>query len=159
MGGKLVLLLMLMLMFPISTVALDTSSRSDFRATEGGGSINLEGSNALMVPDISLFGAADKTYFFDRLPVYSANQSINGTFSPSPEDSGSHIDAKSKIVVCTYPFNISEYVNGIPESRHFAGRDCIETLIESNNRSAASFRIPKKPAGMYMLSVVDENKS
>jgi methanogen extracellular protein (TIGR04279 family) len=91
--------------------------------------------------------------------VYSANQSINGTFSPSPEDNGSHIDAKSKIKVCVSTFNISEYANGLPESRHFAGRDCIETPIESNNSSAASFRIPKKPAGMYMLSVVEENKS
>jgi hypothetical protein len=159
MCGKLVLLLMLMLMFPISSIAMDNSTRSDFNATEGGGRINLDGSNALMVPDISLFGAADKTYLFDRLPVYSANQSINGTFSPSPEDNGSHIDAKSKIKVCVSTFNISEYANGLPESRHFAGRDCIETPIESNNSSAASFRIPKKPAGMYMLSVVEENKS
>jgi len=138
---------------------MDNSSRSNFSATEGGGRINLEGSNALMVPDISLYGAADKTYLFDRLPVYSANQPINGTFLPSPEDRGSQIDAKSKIIVCVSIFNISEYANGLPESRHFVGRDCIETLIESNNSSAASFRISKKPAGMYMLSVVDENKS
>jgi hypothetical protein len=159
MGGKLALLLMLMFMFPISSIALDNSSRSDFSATEGGGRINLDGSNALMVPDISLLEAADKTYLFDRLPVYSANQSINGTFSPSPEDRGSNIDAKSKIIVCVSTFSISDYTNGLPESRRFVGRDCIGTPIESNNSSAASFRIPKKPAGMYMLSVVDENKS
>ena len=159
MGGKLALLLMLMFMFPISSIAQDNSSRSDFSATEGGGRINLDGSNALMVPDISLLEAADKTYLFDRLPVYSTNQSINGTFSPSPDDRGSLIDAKSKIIVCVSTFNISEYTNGLPESRHFARRDCIGTPIELNNSSAASFRIPKKPAGMYMLSVVDENKS
>ena len=159
MGGKLALLLMLMFMFPISSIAQDNSSRSDFSATEGGGRINLDGSNALMVPDISLQGAADKTYLFDRLPVYSANQSINGTFSPSPEDRGPHIDKKSKIIVCVSTFNISEYTNDLPESRNFARRECIGTPIESNNSSAASFRIPKKPAGMYMLSVLDENKS
>jgi hypothetical protein len=159
MGGKLALLLMLMFMFPISSIAQDNSSRSNFSATEGGGRINLDGSNALMVPDISLQGAADKTYLFDRLPVYSANQSINGTFSPSPDDRGSLIDAKSKIIVCVSTFNISEYTNDLPESRNFARRECIGTPIESNNSSTASFRIPKKPAGMYMLSVVDENKS
>ena len=163
MGGKLALLLMLMFMFPISSIAQDNSSRSDFSATEGGGRINLDGSNALMVPDISLQGAADKTYLFDRLPVYSTNQSINGTFSPSPGERSPPIDAKSKIKskikVCVSTFNISEYTNGLPESRHFAGRDSIGTPIESNNSSAASFRIPKKPAGMYMLSVVEENKS
>jgi hypothetical protein len=159
MGGKLALLLMLMFMFPMSTMALDNSSRSDFSATEGGGRINLDGSNALMVPDISLLEAADKTYLFDRLPVYSANQSINGTFTPSPEDRGQNVDAKPKIKVCVSTFDISEYMNGLPESRSLAGRECIEIPIELNNSSEASFRIPKKPAGMYMLSVVDENKS
>ena len=162
MGGKLVLLLMLMLMFPISSIALDNSSRSDFNATESQGRIDLEGGNALMVPNMSLSGAADRTYLFDSLPVYSANESINGTFSLSQENGSYHIDALStlsKIEVCVSPFNISEYTSGLPENRHFAGRDCIETHVESNDSSNASFSIPKKPAGMYTLYVVDENKS
>jgi hypothetical protein len=112
-----------------------------------------------MVPDISPLGATDKSYLFDRLPVYTANQSINGTFSLSPGERSPHIDAKSKIKVCVSTFNISEYTNDLPESGHIAGRDCIETPVESNNSSVASFRIPKKPAGMYILSVVDENTS
>jgi methanogen extracellular protein (TIGR04279 family) len=146
-------------MFPISSAALDNSSRSDFSATEGGGRINLAGSNALMVPNMSLKETEDGTYLFDRLPVYSANQSINGTFSPSREGSGHNIDTKSEIIVCISPFNISEYMDDLPESSHFAGRDCIETRFESNDSNAASFSISKKSAGMYTLYVVDENKS
>ena len=153
------MLLMLLLMFPISSIALDNSSRSDFNATESGGRIDLEGGNALMVPNISLSEAADKTYLFDSLPVYSANKTINGTFSLSQENGSYHIDALSRIAVCVSPFNISEYTSGLPENRHFAGRDCIETHVESNDSSNASFSIPKKPAGMYTLYVVDENKS
>ena len=150
---------MLMIMFPISSLAQDNSSRSDFSATESGGHIDLEGGNALMVPNINLSEAADRTFLFDRLPVYSANEPINGTFSHSQENSSYNIDEKSNISVCVSPFNISEYTNGVPESRHFSGRDCIETLVESNNSSNASFSIPKKPAGMYTLYLVDENKS
>jgi len=159
MSGKLVLLLMLMIIFPISSSAQDNSSRSDFSATKSGGRIDLEGGNALMVPNINLSEATDRTFLFDRLPVYSANESINGTFSDSQGNSGYNIDAKSNISVCVSPFNISEYTNGAPESRHFSGRDCIETLVESNDDRNASFSIPKKPAGMYTLYLVGENKS
>ena len=110
-----------------------------------------------MVPNMSLSEAADNTYLFDSLPVYSANKTVNGTFSLSQENG--HMDALSRIAVCVSPFNISEYTSGLPESRHFAGIDCIETHVESNDSSNASFSIPKKPAGMYTLYVVDENKS
>jgi methanogen extracellular protein (TIGR04279 family) len=157
MGGKLVLPLMLMLMFPISSIALDNSSRSDFNATESQGRIDLEGGNALMVPNMSL--STDRTYLFDSLPVYSANESINGTFSLSQENGSYHIYALSRIEVCVSPFNISEYTSGLSESRHFAAGDCVETHVESNDNGNASFSIPKKPAGMYTLYIVDENKS
>lgn len=153
---------MLVLMFPISSTALDNSTRSDFNATESQGRIDLEGGNALMVPNMSLSGAADGTYLFDSLPVYSVNESINGTFSLSQENGSYHIyalSALSNIEVCVSPFNISEYTSGLPESRHFAGSDCIETHAESNDSSNASFSIPKKTAGMYTLYIVDENKS
>ncbi len=112
-----------------------------------------------MVPNINLSEAADRTYLFDRLPVYSADESINGTFSHSQENSSYNIDEKSNISVCVSPFNISEYTNDVPESRLFVGVDCIETLVESNDSRNASFSIPKKPTGMYTLYLVDENKS
>lgn len=168
MDRKLVLLLLLI--FPISSAAMNDTSRAYLGAPEGGSRINLEESNALIMPNISLSGAADETYPFDHLPVYSQNQFINGTFSPSQSGNVSDTDTKSKIMLCLSPFNISEYLAGFPENSHFARKDrfdCIETLIGSNNSNASnsnasngtSFQISKKPAGMYTLYAVDENRS
>jgi hypothetical protein len=161
MGLKLVLLLLLV--FPISSMALDNSSPADFGIPERGCSINLEEGDALAIP-LSLSTSADEIYLFDRLPVYSANRSINGTFLPSHDGRGSSISAKSKITVCISPFNISDYLAGFPKSGHLAGIDCIETLVvetmvESNDSNATNFKISKKPVGMYTLYVFDENKS
>jgi hypothetical protein len=161
MGVKL--LLLLLLVFPFNSMALDDSSRADFGILERGNRINLEGSDALEIP-LSLSESADETLLFDRIPVYSANRSINGTFLSSHDGKGSRIGAKSKIIACVSPFNISEYLAGFPEGGHFAGIDCIETIVvetvvESNESNAANFKISKKPAGMYTLYVFDENKS
>lgn len=162
MGVKL--LLLLLLVFPISSMALDNSSRADFGIPDAGSRIVLEGSDALAIP-LSITESADETHIFDRLPVYSANRSINGTFSPSYDGSSSSIGTQSKITVCVSPFNISEYLPGFPEGGHFAGIDCIETMVvetmvESNDsNAAANFEISKKPAGMYTLYVFDENNS
>ena len=156
MGKKLVLLLLLI--FPISSVALDSSFQSYLSALEGQSLINLEGSEALIVPNMNHSKAKDQTYLFDRLPVYSLNQSINGTFL-SQVGSVSDKDKKSKIIACVSPFNISEYLAGIPESSHFSRIDCNETPVEWNKSNAANFKISKKPVGMYTLYVFDENKS
>jgi methanogen extracellular protein (TIGR04279 family) len=162
MGGKLILLLLLI--FPISAMALDNSSQAYLKAPEGQSLIDFEGSEALIVPNMSLLEAADETYLFDRLPVYSRNQSINGTISLSYDGHGSNIDTQSKIVVYVSPFNISEYLARFPEKSYFARGDFIETLVvetpvESNDSNVATFKISKKPAGMYTLYVFDENKS
>jgi hypothetical protein len=161
MGVKL--LLLLLLVFPFSSMALDNSSRADFGVLEGGNLINLEGGDAFQIP-LSLSESADETLLSDRIPVYSANRSINGTFSSSHDCNGSRIITKSKITVCVSPFNISAYLAGFPEGGHLAGIDCIETIVaetvvESNDSNAANFMISKKPAGMYTLYVLDENKS
>ena len=151
--------MLFMLILPISSMALDNSSRSDFSAIEDLDHINFVGSNALMVLNVSLSEGANNTLLFDSLPVYSTNQSINGTFSPSLKDRSYNIDAKSKITVCVSPFKISEYAKVLPENPHFAGGECVETLAESNDSSAAFFRIAEKPAGIHTLYVFDENKS
>ncbi|HCO18956.1 MAG TPA: hypothetical protein DIT39_05020 [Tissierellales bacterium] len=162
------LVLLLLLVSPLSSMALENSSQADFSILEGGSRIILEGSDALEIP-LSLSESADETHLFDRLPVYSANRSINGTFSPSHDGKGSRIGTKSKNTVCVSPFNLSEYLPGFSGSGFFAGIDCIETIVvetvvvetvvESNDSNVAIFEISKKPAGMYSLYVFDENNS
>lgn len=157
------LVLLLLLVSPLSSMALENSSRADFSILEGGSRIILEGSDALEIP-LSLSESSDETHLFDRLPVYSANRSINGTFSPPHDGKGSRIGTKSKNTVCVSPFNLSEYLAGFSESGFFAGIECIETIVvetvvESNDSNEAIFEISKKPAGMYSLYVFDENNS
>lgn len=144
-------------------MALENSSRADFSILEGGSRIILEGGDALAIP-LSLSESSDETHLFDRLPVYSANRSINGTFTPSHDGKGSRIGTKSKNTVCVSHFNLSEYLAGFSGSGFFAGIDCIETIVVetvvgSNDSNAAIFEISKKPAGMYALYIFDENNS
>lgn len=118
----------------------------------------MEGSGALIVPNMSLSKSGDQSYLFDRLPVYSLNQSINGTFS-SQDGSRSNKDAKSRIIACVSPFSISEYLAGFPENSHSSRIDCNESTVEWNKINASNFTISKKPAGIYSLYVFDKNNS
>ena len=148
------LALLLLLIFPISVTGLDNSSLAFFAESSGKGSINLEGNDLLIIPKMSFAEKVKGMELFDRLPVYSLNQSIIGAFLFP------HQGEASNVSVCISPFNLSSYLSGYEGIQGFKGRECAKNLPELNGstkQSGTSFQFSISRSGMYSLNF--ENKS
>ena len=147
--------LLLLLICPISVTGLDNSSLAFFAESSGKGSISLEGNDLLIMPKMSFAEEVEGVELFNRLPVYSLNQSIIGAFLFP------HQDEASNVSVCISPFNLSSYLSGYEGIQDFKGRKCAKNLLESNGstkQSGTSFQLSSSSSsGMYSLNF--ENKS
>ncbi|MCX6674385.1 MAG: hypothetical protein NTY37_11480, partial [Methanothrix sp.] len=125
-----------------------------FAESSGKGSINLEGNDLLIIPKMSFAEKVKGMELFDRLPVYSLNQSIIGAFLFP------HQGEASNVSVCISPFNLSSYLSGYEGIQGFKGRECAKNLPELNGstkQSGTSFQFSISRSGMYSLNF--ENKS
>jgi hypothetical protein len=126
------LALLLLLIFPI------------FGDSSEMGPISLEGNDMLIMPKMSIPEEAKGMELFNRLPVYSINQSIIGTFLfPHQEDA-------SNISVCISPLNLSSYLSGDQGTRGFREKGCT---------NGTPFQLSINSSGMYSLNFIDENNS
>ncbi|MCX6677690.1 MAG: hypothetical protein NTU95_07065 [Methanothrix sp.] len=150
------LALLLLLIFPISVTALGNSSLDFFGDSPGIGPISLEGNDLLIMPKMSLPEEADGMEFFNRLPVYSRNQSIIGAFLFPLQGNASNIS------VCISPFNLSFYLSGYEGAHGLREKECAKTSPISNGstkQSGTSFQLSSRSSGMYSLNFIDQNKS
>ncbi len=159
MGGKIVLLLLLI--FPVNVTALGNYSSAFLGDFSGMGSISLDGNDLLLMPKMSFPEKVGGMMLFDRIPVYSINQSIVGAFLfPTQAD-------VSNITVCVSPFDLSLYLSGYQETG-FSGKECAENnqalnggnfTIETNETKGKSFLLSCTSSGVHFLNLVDEEKS
>ncbi len=148
------IVLLLLLMFPINVTALNNSSLAFFGDSSGMGPISFEENNLLLMPKISFPEGSDGMELFNRLPVYSRDQSIIGAFLSPPQAGASNIS------VCISPFNLSFYLAGNRGTGDFSVRECAKTSFVSNgstDTNGTSFQLSSASSGMYSLNLIDEN--
>ncbi|MFZ2471242.1 MAG: hypothetical protein WAW52_04795 [Methanothrix sp.] len=150
-----------LIIFIINVAASGNSSLSFPGDSPEMGPIGLEGNDTLLMPKMSFPEGAIGMELFDRLPVYSLNQSIVGFFL-FPHHTGA-----SNISVCISPFDLSLYLSGYQDTRGFSGKECAKTSLvlngsdDSNGSIAANgtfFQLSSTSSGMYSLNFVDENE-
>ncbi|OPY53319.1 MAG: hypothetical protein A4E49_01426 [Methanosaeta sp. PtaU1.Bin112] len=158
MDGKNILLLLLIVL--ANMAALGNTSSAFFVYSSGGSSIGFEGNDTLLMPKIALPNGTASMEHFERLPVYSINQSINGTYHSSLEP------AASNISMCISPFDLSFFISD-DYGVDFSGKICEKyyPLLNSSNSNyienaeSKSFLLSRTRSGMYSLYFFDEEKS
>jgi hypothetical protein len=162
MGGKIILLLLLIL--PVNVTALDNSSSAFFGDSSGTCQISLEGNDMILMPKMSFPEGAGGMERFDRIPVYSINQSIAGAFFfPLQTDI-------SNLSVCITAFDLLFYLSDY-RGAGFSGKECAKNILAldgSNYTIAAndlegtngkSFLLSSTSSGLHSLNLFDEKKS
>ncbi len=147
MYGKIILLLLLI--FPVNVMALGNSSSAFFVDSFGKDLISFEGTDMLLMPRMSFPEEAGGMELFDRIPVYSINQSIVGALL-LPH----HADA-SNISVCISPFDLLSYLSDY--HKEFAKNNL--ALDGINYTNGKSFLISSTSSGVHSLNFVDEKNS
>lgn len=162
MVGKIILLLLLIL--PVNVTALGDSSSAFFGDSSGKDLISLEGNDTLLMPKMSFPGGAGGMELFDRIPVYSINQSIAGAFLfPLQADT-------SNLSVCISSFDLSFYLSDY-RGAGFIGKECAKNILaldgsdytidanDLNGTNGKSFLLSSTSSGLHSLNFFDEKKS
>ncbi|HPS91277.1 MAG TPA: hypothetical protein PKV33_03890 [Methanothrix sp.] len=156
MGRKIILLLLLI--FPISTVAMDNFLEVSFVGLSGKCSISLEGNDSLLMPEMIIPERAGEKLLLDRVPVYSLSRTIKGAFIfPSNQEA-------FDIYGCISAFDLSSFFS----ATHAVGyndKNCSGNylVLDNGNCSDGSncrpFRLSTASSGMYLLNLFDFNGS
>jgi hypothetical protein len=150
---KIVLLLLLIL--PVNVTALDNTSSAFFIDSSKTGLISLEGNDMILMPKMSFPEGARGIELFDRIPVYSINQSIAGAFFvPLQADA-------SNISVCISSFDLLSYLSDY-KGTGSSGKECATsnlTIDGSNCTNGKSFLLSITSSGVRSLNFVDEKNS
>ncbi len=153
MDGKNILLLLLIVL--ANAAALGDSSSAFFGYSLGASSISLEGNDTLLMPKMAFPDGTGWMEHFERIPVYSINQSINGAYHSSVQPGASNIS------MCISPFDLSFLISD-EERVDFSGKICEKNypaINDSNSTDSKSFLLSRTRSGMYSLYFVDEERS
>jgi hypothetical protein len=157
MDGKIILLLLLI--YPVNVTAL-----AFFGDYSGKGPVSLEGNDTLLMPKMSFPEGAGRMELFDRIPVYSINQSIVGALLLPPQADAANVS------VCISPFDLSFYLSDYQGTR-FSGKECAKNNLvlhgsnytidtnDLNGTNGKSFLLSSTSSGVHSLNFIDENKS
>jgi len=162
MVGKIILLLLLIL--PINVTALGNFSSEFFSDSSGKDLIRLEGNDTLLMPKMNFPEGDGGMELFDRIPVYSINQSIAGAFLfPLQADA-------SNISVCISPFDLLFFLSD-DQGTGFSGKECAKNTLaldgshytidanDLNGTNGKSFLLSSTSSGLHSLNFVDEKNS
>lgn len=162
MVGKIILLLLLI--FLANVAALGNSQSAFFGDSSGMSSIDLEGNETLLMPKIIFPEGTEGMGLFDRIPVYSLNQSIIGALLfPLQADI-------SNISVCISPLDLSFYLSG-NQGTGFSGKECAKNNLvldginytintnDFNGTNGKSFLLSSTSSGLHSLNFFDEKNS
>jgi hypothetical protein len=147
--------LLLLLILPVNVTALDNSSSVFFGDSSKTGLISLEGNDMILMPKISFPEGAGGMELFDRIPVYSLNQSIAGAFFFP-------LQAEAfNLYVCISSFDLLSYLSDY-HGTGFRGRECATnniTIDGSNCTNGKSFLLSSTSSGVRSLNFIDEKNS
>lgn len=159
MGRKTILLLLLI--FPISTVAMANCLEASFVGLSGKCSISLEGNDSLLMPEMIIPEWAAEKLLLDRVPVYSLSRTINGAFIFPPNQEAFDIYG------CISPFDLSSFFSAT-HSVGYNDKKCSGKylMLDNSNCSEGSncsncrpFRLSTASSGMHLLNLFDLNGS
>lgn len=153
MVGKIILLLLLI--FPINVTALGNCSSAFFWDSSGEPSISLEENDTLLMPKMIFPEGVGRMQLFDRIPVYSLNQSIAGAFHFPLQGEASDIS------VCISPLDLSYYLSGY-HAAVFSNKNCAKdnpAIDGGNCTNGSSFLLSSTGSGMHSLDFFDNKNS
>jgi hypothetical protein len=153
MGIKAILLLLVI--FLLSSMAMVSFSEALFAGSFEEGSISLGGNDSLLMPDIIVPESAGRKLLLDRIPVCSRNQPINGTLAFPPNESDFNIYG------CISPFDMSIF---FPDDKAIGdvGKKCDSSnlvLDRGNCTNCRSLRLSIASSGMHLLNFFHLNGS
>lgn len=146
------IILLLILIIPVNVMALGNSSSAFFGDSFGKEPISLEENDTLLMPKVSFLEGAGVMEPFDRIPVYSINQSIVGAFLFPHQVDASHLS------VCISPFDLLSYFSDY-QGNGFSCKECATNnlaLNGVNNTNGKSFLLSSTSSGVHSLNIVDE---
>lgn len=158
------IILLLLLILPVNVTALGNFSSEFFGDSSGTDLIGLEGNDTLLMPKMNFPEGAGVIKLFDRIPIYSINQSIAGAFLFPPQADASNLS------VCISSFDLSFYLSDY-RGAGFGGKECAKNIlalggsnytIKANDLNCTycrSFLLSSTSSGLHSLNFFDEKNS
>jgi methanogen extracellular protein (TIGR04279 family) len=112
-----------------------------------------EGTNLIKIPHLAVSQGNNWSSSFDSIPCYIENQTISGAFQGENDSAGSWVEA------AIFRFDISTFLSVFQSMDRRAKMEGNVSRQMLNSTADASFTLDGLPAGMYTVSVFDENSS